>query len=210
MPLRQRFTLHGPATSGLGSKHMHRLLMRGLPDGLGHPEAPRKAAGLLWHLDGDSLLVQADTPVELPKELATLAASEEVPTTDPETVDIVVRVCRRFTPTVLLDESTRELLRAAGKKPMAHARRQPVPDSRLEEWSTALLERRGVEVLGLTATRCPDISLDTRHPNHRVPTAQITATVTGGEPLNKLIVEGLGAAKNYGAGLVRVTTSQAN
>lgn len=182
--------------------------MLGLPDNLEDKHSPRKSAEALYYMHEDTLLVHSKYPVTLPKDLVTEVDMTPVPPViEGAPYLLQSQVSRLYRPRILLDESVRQVLTRSGQKPHATAKKVPVPSERLVEWTRTKLRREGVSFDDSTLTALPghDLVLDKRHPSHRNPTANITVHVTGTPDLEKLVNSGLGSAKNFGAGLVRLT-----
>lgn len=124
---------------------------------------------------------------------------------------IEVDIACQYRPHVTVDPEVVAFLEARGKKlPTTTARLAPVPDDRLSDWARSKVERAGLTIDSLSVTRLPDARLGRRR-SERVPAARISARVESSDQVPNALADaihhGLGRAKNYGLGMVRVLDS---
>lgn len=194
---------------------MHKALMAGLdaPEVTG--DSPRADTCLLHHRDGTVMTVQCDHDITVWDQIGRTVSTHPLTVPDPGTsVRIEIDIARYTIPSVHVDDPTAAVLAAAGLTGhRAKVRPEPVPVDQLTDWATTKLTRTGLDPTDLTAVVLNDLVLDqTNHTNprdnvrsnRRVPVARITATVTADDTLSNLLVSGIGKAKNYGLGMVRI------
>lgn len=222
--IRQTYRLvNDPAE--LGRRHIHKTLMASSDIPGGRHDSPRAYADMLWYITDEPgtdplITVQSRYPLTLPSWLATdpgeplIYRGMDPVDALPEVVQITGVVSMTYTPMINIDPTVREAMEHSGVRAKTRGRRTPVPAERRVEWAHDLFTRRGIDVYDsgsdtydVRVNKISDTVLDTRRAHQRIPTADVTASVSttgtdARQALDDLFTTGIGHGRNYGLGLI--------
>ncbi|CAM5301619.1 type I-E CRISPR-associated protein Cas6/Cse3/CasE [Streptomyces fumanus] len=180
---------------------MHRTLMRLVPDGLG--DNPRQTAGLLYRLDATdtstTLLVQAAAldPTRLPDDYGHADVKDITPMFNALKKALVIRYRIVVNPV----KTQRLSLEKKGQR----GKRIPLTGPDADQWWARRAREAGLHLT--TALPTPVAAAHRRGDNsavvrHHLVRYDGTAIVTDPDALAQAILDGIGRAKSYGAGLL--------
>lgn len=181
--------------------HMHRTVMRMVPDGLG--DSPRSQAGLLYRLDEtdttSTLLVQGNRLDSA--RLPTAYGQADIKSLTPMFTALRKGLAVRYR--IVLNPAKRERLplETKGKR----GRITPLSGADADQWWLRRAADSGLHINILTPTNMPPIRPRKQDPDgmrHSLIRYDGTATVTDPNALHQAILAGIGRGKPYGAGLL--------
>ncbi|WP_309130789.1 type I-E CRISPR-associated protein Cas6/Cse3/CasE [Brevibacterium sp.] len=171
-------------------------------------DSPRAAMSILWYLDdrAQRLTVQSAAPPTSPGLLGEVESfgSIEMPRQGDHLTISVFRNCQKTPPS-----RTPEELRSLLKQGKAYRSRMIiVPEEERTEWAAKRLSAIGLIADPGSLKLGPLVSARLGGRRQKVPAVEITAQciVAEAEQLSASITKGVGKAKNYGLGLLRVRT----
>ncbi|MHC3454997.1 type I-E CRISPR-associated protein Cas6/Cse3/CasE [Streptomyces prasinus] len=180
---------------------MHRTVMRMVPDNLG--DAPRHQAGLLYRLEetdtASTLLVQAAQldPARLPMGYGQADVKSLAPMFTALRKGLSVRY------RIVLNPAKRERLSLQEKD--KRGRIMPLSGADADQWWLRRATEAGLEIHILTPTHMEPARTcgkDAPRMRHSLIRYDGTATVTDPTALTDALLNGIGRAKSYGAGLL--------
>jgi len=191
-------------------EHAHAHVMSGLErvtDSEG-VNCPRSFTGTLWYLNEKEreLLVQTKDPLQKPELLGALVTQHLVAA--PEVGDQIglALLCNaQYSPSPNVSSELSATIKSVTGKAY-RSKLVIVPEEERIAWATRKLERIGFAVSpDLKVGRLQTLMLGGR--NKRIPAVEITGTgtVTDAEAFKNAVIGGVGKAKNYGLGLIRIT-----
>lgn len=181
---------------------MHRTLMRLVPDGIG--DSPRRAAGLLYRLEEtdrtSTVIVQASTPLD-PARLPPGYGHTDVRDLSPMFRSLKKEIAVRYRVVVNPVKQERLPLDDKGRR----GKLIPLTGSEADQWWTRRAAESGLQVHTLLPVQVTPVrphGQNAASMRHSLVRYDGTGLITDPEALTQALVNGIGRAKAYGAGLL--------